>query len=200
MPYPYGSTTNCTQPPQILWNQRGALGSMGHVAEKRQWAKNLNGKDGGGKGFGWFRTTGQLKGNYGISNWNLQISLKHVNCSWKWPQWNLWSTHKGYHVYTSWHEQTPYRCAQNSPAVSLTHGQFHLSLIQNAMQPFASQWLHVLPMNPRKQNSPGVVARQWDPFGISWWETNKFRKCKDSQAKAGVRAFRLSSVWGHVLG
>ena len=29
--------------------QRGALGSMGHVAEKRQWAKNLNGKDGRGK-------------------------------------------------------------------------------------------------------------------------------------------------------
>ena len=49
---PYGSTTNCTKPPQILWSQGGALGSMGHVAEKRQWAKNLNGKDGGGKGLG----------------------------------------------------------------------------------------------------------------------------------------------------
>ena len=48
----YGSTTNCTKPPQILWSQGGALGSMGHVAEKRQWAKNLNGKDGGGKGLG----------------------------------------------------------------------------------------------------------------------------------------------------
>ena len=34
--YPYGSTSKCTSPPKILWSQRGALGSMSHMAVKRQ--------------------------------------------------------------------------------------------------------------------------------------------------------------------
>ena len=90
---------------------------------------------------------------------------KELQCNslWKRSQCNLWSTHKGYDIYTSWHEQTPFRCAQNSPAVLLTHEQFDLSLVQDAMQPFVSQWLHVLSFNPRNHNSTGAVTEQWNP-------------------------------------
>ena len=34
--YPYGSTSKCTKPSKILWSQMGALGSMNHMAVKRQ--------------------------------------------------------------------------------------------------------------------------------------------------------------------
>ena len=62
-------------------------------------------------------------------------------------------------------EETPIRCTLNNRAVSLTHGEFDLWLIQNAMQSFVSQWIRGLPSNPRNQDPTDAVTEQWRLYG-----------------------------------